>query len=112
MSFLEDIMLDVTEQKLYANYRGAGNIVVFNAEELIQRVDQPYTRARGSTAPGKFIGQDHPLDTNGFQQAVFGLFSDTPHTLEKIYEDAIDVEKHGPGLAPDRKSGESGKRGL
>src|SRR3546814_11009938 len=42
---------------------------------------------------------DHPLDTNGFQQAVFGLFSDTPHTLEKIYEDAIDVEKHGHGLA-------------
>src|SRR3546814_8889155 len=34
-----------------------------------------------------------------FQQAVFVLFSDTPHTLEKIYEDAIDVEKHGHGLA-------------
>src|SRR3546814_17337281 len=32
-------------------------------------------------------------------RSVFGLFSDTPHTLEKIYEDAIDVEKHGHGLA-------------
>src|SRR3546814_3989760 len=67
MAFLEDLELDVTGQKLYANYRGAGNIVVINAEELVARVDIEFNRQRGNVRTSEFKGQKYALDTVGYQ---------------------------------------------
>src|SRR3546814_20174269 len=90
MAFLEDLELDVTGQKLYANYRGAGNIVVINAAELVARVDIDFNRQRGNVRKRKFKGQTYALETLGYPEERVGLLSVQP-PIEALYMTALQV---------------------
>src|SRR3546814_13321353 len=107
MAFLEDLELDVTGQKLYANYRGAGNIVVINAEELVARVDIEFNRQRGNVRTSEFKGQKYALDKVGYQDEVVGLFSEQ-HPLDALYLPAIGVAR--PRSEERRGGRECGRR--
>src|SRR5690606_2898383 len=73
MGFLEDLRIDGSGQKLYAYYRGAGNVVVLDIDKISQiQIDD---------------------EQNGqlpIEQLEGGA---------NIYGEAIDVAKHGNGLA-------------
>src|SRR3546814_11736059 len=72
MAFLEDLEIDVTGKKLYANYRGAGNIVVINAEALVARGDIEFHRQRRNVHKDELHGQKYAIAMVGTTDRVYG----------------------------------------
>jgi len=86
MAFLEDIVLDPTGKKLYAHFRNAGNVAVYDVDGMI---------ARAETEPAHlfdFGAKDwHTTPLDGVQQdAYYGNTFNLP---------AIDVSRAGRTLA-------------
>ncbi|HEY6817505.1 MAG TPA: putative Ig domain-containing protein [Croceibacterium sp.] len=79
MAFLEELRIDSSGKKLYANYRGAGNLVVIDIDQ-IRDIDLIDDRKR--------MAIDHPDFDTGLLEGP-----------RNIYLDAIDVSRHGRGLA-------------
>src|SRR5690606_13688264 len=79
MAFIEELRIDSTGKKLYANYRGAGNIVVLDIDAIrdIEVIDDR-----------KYM----PIDNPDFDRGLF-------EAARNIYSDPIDVSRHGNGLA-------------
>ncbi|MFA7603825.1 MAG: CARDB domain-containing protein, partial [Novosphingobium sp.] len=76
MAFLEELRVDSSGKKLYANYRGAGNIVVIDIDEIREL---------------SFTG----LDEGKYKNTTI----DNPNYGRDIYEEPVDVTRHGRGLA-------------
>ena len=79
MAFLEELRIDASGTKLYANYRGAGNLVVIDIDEI---------RKIGLSDDHKRMAIDHPDFDTGILEGP-----------RDIYGDPVDVSRHGRGLA-------------
>src|SRR3546814_9008920 len=77
---------------------GWGNRGRRNGEESGPRVESEFHRQSGNVRTSEFKGQKYALDTVGYQDEVVGLFSEQ-HPLDALYLPAIDVARHGYGLA-------------
>ncbi|MCB2028921.1 MAG: hypothetical protein KDH18_09735, partial [Rhodoferax sp.] len=83
MSFLSEVALDATGKKLYANFRGAGNVAVYDVEGMIARSESSLSYA------GPLEWDRFPLDHNWAD-----LASGTSINLAPI-----DIERYSRGLS-------------
>ena len=83
MSFLSEVALDATGKKLYANFRGAGNIAVYDVEGMIARSESSLSYT------GPLEWDRFPLDHNWAD-----LASGTSINLAPI-----DIERYSRGLS-------------
>ncbi|KPJ75957.1 MAG: hypothetical protein AMJ54_13385, partial [Deltaproteobacteria bacterium SG8_13] len=98
MAMLEDLEIDALGQKLYANFRGAGNIAVYDIAALVERAEANLWDYKWSVFPldlraeDYFILQNHllPEDIPQGYWSISHLNANLP---------AIDVERWVSGLS-------------
>ncbi|MEN9317399.1 MAG: hypothetical protein RIS35_3792, partial [Pseudomonadota bacterium] len=84
MSFLSELELDGSGRKLYANFRGIGNVTVYDVDEMTARALNTSLKYAGNIAWSR-----QPLD---------GLWADEA-AGSTINLDPIDTERYSQGLA-------------
>ncbi|MFH1842062.1 MAG: Ig-like domain-containing protein, partial [bacterium] len=98
MTMLEDLEIDALGQKLYANFRGAGNIAVYDINAMIQRAEKNLPDYKWSFFPLDLKAEDYFIPEHNL------LPEDIPQGYWSVSYinanlPAIDIQRWGRGLS-------------
>ena len=112
MSFLEDVVLDASGQKLYAGFRGAGNIAVYDVDKMTARASRNDLDYAGAITWDRY-GLDHPwadyaegvpaetgsVDPNKPPNPYTNAGRPVAEHVKRINMQPIDIPTHTRGLS-------------